>query len=130
MNRKERRKLRKDKNLIKELYFIIVKYLPGLLNMFENLTDTRNQNYVTYKMKTICVTRLFGLLCGLTTMTDISSDDFNSDNFIKNLSSIFIILIIFTVKKNFFEKNNIILEYNFTINMHFYQYYTFYCFYF
>ena len=127
MNRKERRKLRKDKNLIKELYSIIVKYLPGLLNMFENLTDTRNQNYVTYKMKTICVTRLFGLLCGLTTMTDISSDDFNSDNFIKNLSSIF---IIFTVKKNFFEKNNIILEYNFTINMYFYQYYTFYCFYF
>ena len=88
MNRKERRKLRKDKNLIKELYSIIVKYLPGLLNMFENLTDTRNQSYITYKMKTICVTRLFGLLCGLTTMTDISSDDFNSDNCIKNLSNI------------------------------------------
>ena len=88
MNRKERRKLRKDKNLIKELYSIIVKYLPGLLNMFENLTDTRNQSYITYKMKTICVTRLFGLLCGLTTMTDISSDDFNSDNCIKSLSNI------------------------------------------
>lgn len=57
MNRKERRKLRKDKNLIKELYSIIVKYLPGLLNMFENLTN-------------------------------ISSDDFNSDNCIKKLSNI------------------------------------------
>ena len=56
--------------------------------MFENLTDIRNQNYITYKMKTICVTRLFGLLCGLTTMTDISSDNFNSDNCIKNLSNI------------------------------------------
>lgn len=88
MNRKERRKLRKDKDLIKELYSIISKYLPKLLDMFESLTDTRNQSYVTYKMKTICVTRLFGLLCGLTTMTDISSDDFNSDNCIKNLSNI------------------------------------------
>ena len=37
MNRKIRRELRKDKNLIKELYSIIVKYLPGLLNMFDNL---------------------------------------------------------------------------------------------
>ena len=88
MNRKERRNLRKDKDLIKELYSIIVKYLPKLLDMFENLTDVRNKSYVTYKMKTICVTRLFGLLCGLTTMTDISSDNFNTDNCIKNLSKI------------------------------------------
>ena len=88
MNRKERRNLRKDKDLVKELYSIISKYLPRLLDMFENLTDTRNQSYVTYKMKTICVTRLFGLLCGLTTMADISSDDFNTDNCIKNLSKI------------------------------------------
>ena len=56
--------------------------------MFDNLTDTRNQSYTTYKMKTICVIRLFGLLCGLTTMTDISSDDFNYDNCMKNLSKI------------------------------------------
>ena len=88
MNRKERRKLRKDKDLVKKLYSIINKYLPKLLDMFDNLTDTRNQSYTTYKMKTICVTRLFGLLCGLTTMTDISSDDFNSDSCIKNLSKI------------------------------------------
>ena len=88
MNRKERRKLRKDKDLIKELYSIIVKYLPKLLDKFENLTDIRNKSYVTYKMKTICVTRLFGLLCGLTTMTDISSDDFNTNDCIKNLSKI------------------------------------------
>ena len=88
MNRKERRKLRKDKDLIKELYSIIVKYFPKLLDIFENLTDVRNKSYVTYKMKTICVTRLFALLCGLTTMTDISSDDFNTNDCIKNLSKI------------------------------------------
>lgn len=83
-----RRELRKDKDLIKELYSIIIKYLPKLLDMFANLTDIRNKSYTIYKMKTICVTRLFGLLCGLTTMTDISSDKFNSENCIKNLSKI------------------------------------------
>ncbi len=88
MNRKQRRELRKNKDLIKELYSIINKYLPNLLNMFSNLTDGRNKSYITYKMKTICVTRLFSLLCGLTTMTDISSDTFNTDNCIKNLSKI------------------------------------------
>ena len=46
MNRKMRRELREDKNLVKELYSIINKYLPRLLNMFNNLTDTRNQSYV------------------------------------------------------------------------------------
>ena len=88
MNRKQRRELRKNKDLIKELYSIINKYLPNLLNMFSNLTDVRNKSYITYEMKTICVTRLFSLLCGLTTMTDISSDTFNTDNCIKNLSKI------------------------------------------
>ena len=54
MNRQMRRKLRKDKDLIKELYSIIIKYLPKLLDMFEKLTDVRNQSYISYKMKTIC----------------------------------------------------------------------------
>lgn len=87
MNRKEKRELRKDKNLIKEIYSIINKYLPDLLNRFSKLTDIRNQSYVTYNMKVICVTRLFGLLCGLTSMTAIS-DKINSEEAIKNLSSI------------------------------------------
>lgn len=86
MNRKQRRKLRKDKNLVKELYSIRVKYLPNLLTIFNNLTDTRHQSYVTYSMKTICITRLFPLLCGITTMTNISSNIFNTDICIKNLS--------------------------------------------
>lgn len=83
-----RRELRKDKNLVKELYLIIQKYFPELLNKFDKLTDKRNQSYITYSMKTICVTRLFGLLCGLTNMSDISKDNFNTDICIKNLSTI------------------------------------------
>lgn len=87
MNRKMRRELRKDKNLIKELYNIISKYLPELFDKFENLTDLRHKSYVTYSMKTICVTRLFELLCGLTCMTDISNK-LDTDYAIKNISDI------------------------------------------
>lgn len=36
MNRKQRRDLRKDKNLIIELYSIIKKYFLDLLDRFEN----------------------------------------------------------------------------------------------
>lgn len=88
MNRKQRRELRKDKNLIIELYSIIKKYLPDLFNKFENLTDVRHKSYVTYSMKVICVTRLFGLICGLTSLSNISSDEFNTDICIKNISNI------------------------------------------
>ena len=88
MNRKQRRELRKDKNLIIELYSIIKKYLPDLFDKFEELTDVRHQSYITYNMKTICVTRLFGLICGLTSLSNISSDEFNTDACIKNISII------------------------------------------
>ena len=88
MNRKQRRELRKDKNLILELYSIINKYLPELFDKFNELTDIRHQSYVTYNMKVICVTRLFGLICGLTSLSTISSDDFNTDSCIRNISNI------------------------------------------
>ena len=87
MNRKQRRELRKDKNLVKELYSIILKCFPKLLDMFNELTDIRHQSYITYNMKTICVTRLFGLLCGLTSMTDITNK-FDSEIVIKNISQL------------------------------------------
>ena len=55
--------------------------------MFNDLTDKKHQSYITYDMKTICITRLFGLLCGLTSMTDITNK-FDSESVIKNLSQI------------------------------------------
>lgn len=87
MNRKMRRNLKKDKNLIKELVAIIEKYLPNLFPMFSKLTDTRNQSYTKYSMKTICITRLFGLCCGLTSMTE-ATEKFNTDECIKNFELI------------------------------------------
>ena len=51
MNRKQRKELKKDKHLIKELYSIIIKYLPELFDKFNKLTDIRNKSYITYDMK-------------------------------------------------------------------------------
>ena len=73
MTRKEKRELRKDKSLVCALYNIIDKYLPKLFTMFEELTDKRQQGKVTYDMKVICITRLFGLLCGITTMNSLTN---------------------------------------------------------
>ena len=87
MNRKEKRELKKDKSLVCGLYNIIDKYLPKLFIMFENLTDVRQQGKVTYDMKVICVTRLFGLLCGLTTMNSLTNK-FNNELTIETLSKI------------------------------------------
>lgn len=87
MTRKEKRELRKDKSLICNLYNIIDKYLPRLFIMFEELTDKRQMGKVTYSMKSVCVTRLFALLCGITTMNSLTNK-FNNEFAISNLSKI------------------------------------------
>lgn len=87
VNRKEKRELMKDKSLVCSLYNIIDKYLPRLFIMFENLFDARQKGKVTYSMKSICVTRLFALLCGISSMNSLTNK-FNNDNTIYNLSKI------------------------------------------
>ena len=61
-NRGTRRQLIKDKNLVKEIVRIIRKYFPLLDDIISNLTDKRNQSYITYNMKSIIYTKLFALL--------------------------------------------------------------------
>ena len=87
LSREEQRILLSDKNFLNDLRKIIHKYLPDLTKLFSTLTDTRHKSYITYKMRTIMMTRLFALLCGITTMTEINSK-FNKEQAIKNLSII------------------------------------------
>ena len=87
MTRKEKRELKKDKSLVCTLYNIIDKYLPRLFIMFDQLTDVRQQGKITYSMKSICVTRLFALLCGLTSMNSMTNK-LNTNASINNLSKI------------------------------------------
>lgn len=85
LTRKQRRELMKDKNFLNEIRKIIRKYFPNLTSMFSALTDKRHPSYITYKMRTLIMTRLVALLCGITTMTEINST-FKTDESIKNLS--------------------------------------------
>lgn len=84
VRRIEKRALKKDKSLVCGLYD---KYLPRLFIMFSELSDKRQQRKVAYSMKSICVTRFFALLCGITTMNSLTNK-FNSDYAISNLSKI------------------------------------------
>ena len=87
LNRKQQRELLNDKNLLNELRKIILKYFPNLMSLFSKLTDKRHKSYITYQMRTIIMTKLFALLCGITTMTGIN-EKFNTEQVIKNLSKI------------------------------------------
>ena len=87
LDRKQQRQILKDKNLLNELRKIIKKYFPDLMSLFSKLTDKRHKSYITYKMRTIIMTKLFALLCGITTMTGIN-DEFHTEEAIENLSKI------------------------------------------
>lgn len=87
LTRAQRRELLKDKDLLKELLKIIKKYFPDLTTLFSQLTDKRHKSYITYKMRTIIMTRLLALLCGITTMTNINTK-FKTEEAINNLSKI------------------------------------------
>ena len=87
MNRKERREKVKEINLLDEAVGIIRQYFPQLLDMFQELTDARNQSYVTYEMKVIFMVRLMALMCEIKSMNGISSE-FNTDEAIQNIAQI------------------------------------------
>ena len=87
LTKKQRRELIKNNDLVKELMKIIKKYFPEFTSLISKLTDKRHKSYIKYNIRTIIMTRLFALLCGITTMTEINSK-FNTEETIKNLSSI------------------------------------------
>lgn len=87
MNRKERRKLEKETNILIKAVNIIKQYFPSLIKNSEKLTDTRNQSYIEYRMSTITVTRLLGLLCGIKSMREMT-EEFNTEETIKNIGKI------------------------------------------
>lgn len=87
MNRREKRKLKKEINIFSDVVNIIKQYFPQLTEKLESLTDTRHQSYVEYKMSTITVTRLLGLLCGIKSMRE-TTEKFNTEETIKNIANL------------------------------------------
>ena len=87
MNRAEKRKLKKEIDIFADVVKIIKQYFPELIKRFERLTDTRHQSYVEYQMSVITVTRLMGLLCGITSMRN-TTEKFNTEEAIENIGKL------------------------------------------
>ena len=85
MNREPRRKNRNGINILSETIAIIKKYMPEMINKFDNLTDLRNQSYVKYKMKVIFMVRLMGLMCSIKSMNEMTRE-FNTQETIENIA--------------------------------------------
>ena len=87
MNRKEKRKIRKEVEMFSNVVTIIKQYFPSLIEKLDKLTDTRHQSYVEYTMATITVTRLLGLLCGIKSMRE-TTKVFNTEETIQNIANL------------------------------------------
>ena len=87
MNRAEKRAKLKEINMLNEVVSIIRRYFPELINKFNNLTDLRNQSYITYQMKVIFMVRLLGLMCEIKSMHEMT-DELNTEEAIENIAKI------------------------------------------
>jgi len=87
MNRREKRKLKKEINIFLDVVRIIKQYFPQVIQKLNELTDTRHQSYVEYQMSVITVTRLLGLLCGMKSMRE-TTEKLNTEETIKNINAL------------------------------------------
>lgn len=87
ITRKMRRELKSAVNPLEELLIIIKQYFPKLTNWIDNLTDTRNQSYVTYDFKICLLTQILAFCSSYQSMNKIGRD-FNSDIVITNINNI------------------------------------------
>lgn len=87
ITRKMRRELKQAVNPLEELLIIIKQYFPKLTNWIDNLTDTRNQSYVTYDLKICLLTQILAFCSSYQSMNKIGRD-FNSDIVINNINHI------------------------------------------
>lgn len=87
MNRREKRKIKKEINVFLDVVRIIKQYFPQLTQKLNELTDSRHQSYVEYQMSVITVTRLLGLLCGMKSMRE-TTEKLNTEETIKNINAL------------------------------------------
>lgn len=88
--RRTRKMIRERKNAVnplEELLIIIKQYFPKLTNWIDNLTDNRNQSYITYDFKICLLTQILAFCSSYQSMNKIGRD-FNSDIVINNINRI------------------------------------------
>ena len=87
ITRKMKRELKNAVNPLEELLIIIKQYFPKLTNWIDNLTDSRNQSYITYDIKVCLLTQILAFCSSYQSMNKIGRD-FNSDIVINNINHI------------------------------------------
>lgn len=87
ITRKMRREIKNAVNPLEELLIIIKQYFPKLITWIDNLTDTRNQSYITYDLKICLLTQILAFCSSYQSMNKIGRD-FNSDIVIENINNI------------------------------------------
>lgn len=87
ITRKMRRERKNAVNPLEELLIIMKQYFPKLNNWIDNLTDTRNQSYITYDLKICLFTQILAFCSSYQSMNRIGRD-FNSDIVIHNINQI------------------------------------------
>ena len=87
ITRKMRRELKQAVNPLEELLIIIKQYFPKLTSWIDNLTDSRNQSYITYDIKVCLLTQILAFCSSYQSMNKIGRD-FNSSFVINNINHI------------------------------------------
>lgn len=87
ITRKMKRELKSAVNPLEELLIIIKQYFSKLTSWIDNLTDTRNQSYITYDIKICLLTQILAFCSSYQSMNKIGRD-FNSDIVINNINQI------------------------------------------
>ena len=87
ITRKMKRELKQAVNPLEELLIIIKQYFPKLTSWIDNLTDSRNQSYITYDIKVCLLTQILAFCSSYQSMNKIGRD-FNSNIVINNINHI------------------------------------------
>lgn len=82
-----KRELKQAVNPLEELLIIIKQYFPKLTSWIDNLTDSRNQSYITYDIKVCLLTQILAFCSSYQSMNKIGRN-FNSDIVINNINHI------------------------------------------
>jgi len=82
--RRERREHLKQFQLAGELYKVIHHFFPGLIPKLMELSDPRNQSYITYQKHVLLMTRILSAILYIGSMRR-TSEEFNTDTAIENL---------------------------------------------
>ena len=87
-NRKAKREILDNPQLLEEMCKIIQHYFPGFMQQLKQVIDPRNPSYITYPKELLLMLRIMAAVFAITSMRQIS-ELFNHEICLKNTENIF-----------------------------------------